>query len=95
MTNLEEKVRQRVKRLRSFYSAVIYYVIVNLILLVINLIFDPQDLWFYWVAIVWGIILIIQGLNTFSIRDTFVGEKWEQRKTEELLEKEKKKKRHE
>jgi predicted nucleic acid-binding Zn ribbon protein len=87
-----EKARKRVKKMRSFYSSLSSYIVVNIILVVVNLIFDPYNLWFYWVTLFWGIALIIQGLNTFTIKDSFLGDKWEEAKIQEILEKEKKKK---
>ena len=94
--NEEEKQFQRaqahVRRVRGFYSSVITYILVNLLLLVINLISDPQSLWFYWVTIIWGIVLIFQAFNTFTIKNRFLGEEWEKKKIDELMKQEKKKK---
>lgn len=91
--NMEEddkvkRVRERVRRIKSFYSNVITFVLVNILLLVINLITDPRNLWFYWVTLIWGAILILQAINLFTIRDRFLGKAWEEKKTRELLDKE-------
>ena len=96
MTKEEDRLRRvqnRVKRIRNFYSSVITFILVNILLIIINLLTSPHDLWFYWVTIIWGVILIIQAINTFTIRDPFLGERWEERKIQDLLEKEKEKER--
>jgi hypothetical protein len=85
-----KKAQARVRRIKSFYSNVITYVLVNILLIVINLISNPHHLWFYWVSLIWGCVLVIQGINTFTIRDHFLGEEWEEKKIRELMDKEKK-----
>lgn len=87
----DEKIRNRVRRIRNFYSSLLTFVGVNILLLVINFIFMPRDLWFYWVTIVWGVIILIQAINTFTIKNEFLGQEWEERKIKELKAKAKKK----
>ena len=38
------------------------YVLVNLILIAVNLIFTPDKLWFYWPLLGWGIGILAHGL---------------------------------
>ena len=38
------------------------YVLVNLILIAVNLIFTPDRLWFYWPLLGWGIGILAHGL---------------------------------
>ncbi len=80
-----KKAKKRVAKLRSFYSNLITFILVNVLLLAINLIVDPQSLWFYWVALIWGVILIVQAFNTFTIRDSFLGDEWEQKKLKKMM----------
>ncbi|MCP5469859.1 MAG: 2TM domain-containing protein [Chlamydiales bacterium] len=80
-----KKAKKRVAKLRSFYSNLITFILVNVLLIIINLIADPHSLWFYWVTLIWGIILIVQAFNTFTIRDSFLGEEWERKKVEKML----------
>ncbi|MCC5831750.1 MAG: 2TM domain-containing protein [Chlamydiales bacterium] len=87
-----KRAQARVRRVRGFYSNLISYVIVNLILVVINLVLSPRDLWFYWVTLIWGAVLVIQAFNTFTIKDNFLGEEWEEKKINDLVKKEKSKK---
>lgn len=85
-----KRAQSRVRRIKSFYSSLITFIVVNIVLIVINLITNPYHLWFYWVTIIWGCILIVQAINTFTIRDRFLGEEWEERKIKEIMDREKK-----
>lgn len=87
----EERIRKRVKKIRTFYSSLTTYIAINLLLIVINLLSSPDTLWFYWVTLIWGVGMIVQAFNTFTIRDKFLGEEWEKKKVKDLLEKEQKK----
>ncbi|MBS0624277.1 MAG: 2TM domain-containing protein [Verrucomicrobia bacterium] len=84
-----KKARARVARLRGFYTNLISYVSINILLLIINLLTSPRSLWFYWVAAIWGIVLVIQGLSLFTIKDSFLGEEWEKRKIRDILNRDK------
>jgi peptidoglycan biosynthesis protein MviN/MurJ (putative lipid II flippase) len=47
------------------------YVIVNLILIAVNLLFTPQHIWFFWPLLGWGIGLLAHGLAVhFSKEET-------------------------
>lgn len=88
-----KRAQARVRRVRGFYSSLITYILVNLLLLVINLVTSPNSLWFYWVSIIWGFVIVVkQAFNTFTIKDRFLGDEWEQKKIDELIKKERKKK---
>lgn len=84
------KARERVRALRGFYTHLLSYVVVNAILVVINLVTSPGTLWFYWVTLFWGLGLIFHALDVFTIQGRFLGEEWEDRKVEELMEEKKK-----
>lgn len=83
----EQNARIRVRKIRQFYNNLITFILVNVLLVVINLFISPHDLWFYWVTIIWGVVLFVQALNTFTIRDQFLGNEWEDKKVKEMLEK--------
>lgn len=83
----EQNARIRVRKIRQFYNNLITFFLVNILLVVINLLVSPHDLWFYWVTAIWGIVLIVQAINTFTIRDQFLGNEWEEKKVKEMLEK--------
>ena len=88
----QARIQARVRKLRIFYSNLITFVLVNVLLLIINLIASPHDLWFYWVTIVWGIVMLVQVFNSFTIRDQFLGEEWEKKKVQEIMDRGKSKK---
>lgn len=87
----KEKIRRSVRQKKSFYSSLVSYFFVNVLLAVINFLTDPDHLWFYWVSAVWGVVLIFQAFNIFLFNSHLFGDEWEKRKVNELLEKKKKK----
>lgn len=77
-----ERAQKRVKELKSFYGNLISYCIVIPGLIIINLITSPDDIWFYWPMLGWGIGIAAHGMNVFAI-----GRTWEEKKIREILEK--------
>lgn len=84
-----QRIRERVRKIRNFYQNLITFFLVNVLLLVVNLLTNPRQLWFYWVTAIWGIVLLFQGFDTFTIKNRLMGDDWEKKKIQELLEKEK------
>jgi len=82
-----KKARKRVDELKGFYEHLIVYVAVNLMLVFINLVTSPNQLWFYWVTVFWGIGLIWHAISVYGKR----GKKWEEKKIKEIMEKEERK----
>ena len=60
---------------RSFILHLILYITVNPLLIVINLLYSPQILWFYYPLIGWGFGLIMHYLFTFHWIDKILKEK--------------------
>ncbi len=87
-----QKAKTRVRKMRHFYTNVVTYFLVNIILIIVNLLVDPGELWFYWVTLIWGIVLIVQAFNIFTIRDSVLGDAWEKKKINELMDKDDKNK---
>ena len=85
-----EKAKERVKELKGFYSNLVSYITINVILIIINLVTSPESLWFYWVTIFWGIGILIHASKIFIIKGKFLGEDWEEKKIKEIMEKEEK-----
>ncbi len=83
-----EKAKKRVEEIRSFYSHLFVYVVVNAGLFLLNIITSPRSLWFYWVLIGWGIGLAIHALNLFGT-EKILGRDWEEKKIKEFMEKDK------
>jgi len=89
--NEEDKyylAKKKVENIKGFYGNLIAFVVVNAVLLFINLYTSPQNLWFYWPLMWWGIGVVFHGLKVFEVFPT-VGKDWEERKIKEFMEKEK------
>jgi hypothetical protein len=82
-----DRAKTHVRSLRSFYLHVSTYLIVNLFLLAINLIRDPDHLWFYWVALGWGIGLVAHAYLVFGSHRLF-GADWQEHKIHDELDRE-------
>jgi hypothetical protein len=82
-----ERARKRVEALRGFYIHLGVYVLVNAGLVLLNLITSPNNLWFYWPLLGWGIGLGAHALTVFGSERWF-GPDWEERKIQELLDQE-------
>lgn len=83
-----QKAKRKAKRLRKFYSGLIGYITVNIILIVINLVTSPGSLWFYWVTVFWGIAIVIDAVKAFG---GVYDEDWEEKKARKIIEEEEKK----
>ncbi|MBX9705845.1 MAG: 2TM domain-containing protein [Gammaproteobacteria bacterium] len=81
---LQQEAQHYVTKLRRFYKSLWTYIIVNAILVVINLTTSPNHLWVYWVAIIWGIFIIIQAFFTFG-PGTQLSKSWEAKKISEYI----------
>ena len=46
-----KRAKARVEELKGFYSHLIAYVTVNIMLVSINLVTSPNALWFYWITV--------------------------------------------
>ncbi|SEW42946.1 2TM domain-containing protein [Chryseobacterium wanjuense] len=80
-----ERATRRVKELKGFYGNLTSYCLVIPFLVFLNLLTSPDQLWFYWPMLGWGIGLVAHGINTFGI-----GRNWEEKKIRELMEEERK-----
>jgi cell division protein FtsW (lipid II flippase) len=85
----EQEARQYVRKLKSFYQQLTTYVVVNIVLIIINLVVDPHELWFYWVLIFWGIGIALQAINIFGPKKKF-NKSWEDKKVKDYMKKNKK-----
>jgi hypothetical protein len=52
----------------AFHRHVMIYIVVNVLLVAVNLLKDPNHLWFQWGILGWGIGLLVHGLNVYSYR---------------------------
>jgi hypothetical protein len=79
-----ERAQARVQELKGFYTHATAYVLVNIGLFVINLL-RGGGWWFYWPLLGWGIGLGIHALSVFAFGGGSFGRDWEERKTRELM----------
>ncbi|WP_346983635.1 2TM domain-containing protein [Chryseobacterium sp. POE27] len=80
-----ERAQKRVKEIKSFYSNLISYCIIIPFLIIINLMTSPDNIWFYFPMLGWGIGVAAHGMSVFAI-----GKSWEEKKIREILEKQNK-----
>ena len=78
------QARQRAGKKLGFYIHLTVYVLVNALLLAINLLTTPENLWFLWSLCGWGVGIACHGLSVFK------GPSVMQRMTERELENERK-----
>lgn len=85
---------KRVKKIKGFYTHAFVYLVINLVIVIINI----QDLevgesYFkvenFITAFFWGIGLLAHALSVF-LPGMILGSNWEERKIQELMEKDKK-----
>ena len=86
------KAVERVEKLKEFYQNLASYCLVIPFLIFINLKFSPGFYWFWFPLFGWGLGLTFHFLevNNYNI---FLGKNWEERKINELMEKENQQKR--
>lgn len=80
------QAKKRVEDIKGFYGNLIAYLIFNGFFLVLNLLTSPNELWFYWPLLGWGVGVVIHGMKVFNYFP-FLNKNWEERKIKELMEK--------
>jgi len=88
--NEEERyyqAKKQVNDIKGFYGNLIAYIIFNGFFLILNLMTSPNELWFFWPLLGWGIGVLFHGMKVFNY-SPFLGKNWEERKIKELMEKE-------
>lgn len=88
-----QEALKRVKKIKGFYTHSIVYLVINIMIVIINIqnlkdgesYFQVQN---FFTAFFWGIGLLAHGLSVF-LPDWILGQNWEDRKINELMEKEK------
>ena len=85
---LYKKASKRVKEIKGFYAHLLIYILVNGgFFLLKGLVWYIGDHQYGWTpAFFWGIGLTIHGIVVFG-KNMFLGPKWEERKTREIMEK--------
>ncbi len=88
-----EKALQRVKKIKGFYTHLVVYLVINLMLVIVNVQnLDQGESYFqfknFQTAFFWGIGLLAHGLSVF-LPNMILGNNWEERKIKELMDKDK------
>jgi len=88
-----DKALKRVKKIKGFYTHLLVYVVINIMIIILNIQgLDKGESYFklenFFTAFFWGIGLLAHGLSTFG-GEIFLGNDWEEKKIQEIMEKEK------
>jgi len=81
-----EKARKKVEMIKWFYIDIGLYVVINLSLFLLNILTTPDNLWFYWVMLAWGIGLTVHAVVVYGFSNV-LGDEWEERKIREIMDK--------
>ena len=83
----ENEIKARAEKIvdekLGFYRHLYSYIIVNVILAIVNILFSPEHWWFMWVSFFWGIGLVCHFVKTFIFFDKF-----DQKYRDSMIEKE-------
>ena len=87
------EAQKKVKKLKGFYSHLMIYVLVNILIIFLNINnLSPGESYFkienFFTAFFWGIGILFHGLSVFG-SNIFFGKNWEDKKIKEFMEKEK------
>ena len=82
-----KKRLEELKELKDFYRKLITYVAVNIGIIIINLVKSPDNLWFYWVTIFWGIGILFHARNIFVPNSKFLGKEWREKQIKKRMKK--------
>lgn len=81
-----QDARKRVEARIGFFIHLAVYVVVNAILIVIDLTTSPNELWFYWPLLGWGIGIAFHAAKVFlPERCAACIDRWVERETEKEL----------
>jgi hypothetical protein len=80
-----EAAKKRVEEIKGLYMHIGLFAIINLGLFAINMITNPDTLWFYWPLLGWGVGVVIH-IFVFVAEGRVLGPEWEGKKVRELME---------
>jgi hypothetical protein len=83
-----QKAKKQVEVIKEFYSHLTFFLIFNAIIIVVNLKYSPNELWFVWTTFSWGIGLFFHATKVFNWFP-FLGKSWEERKIQQFMDEEK------
>jgi len=80
-----KKAKKKVEELKKFYGNLVTYCVINIMLIIINLVTNPDKLWFYWVTIFWGLGILLHASKVFILKGKFLGQEWEEKKIKQIM----------
>lgn len=88
-----QQALNRVKKIKGFYTHLMVYVVINIAIILSTINFDTDGSWnlemrHFSTALFWGIGLVAHGLSVF-LPSFIMGNNWEERKINQIMEKEK------
>lgn len=78
-------VHEKAQDLKQLFSHAVVYVAVNAFLIFVNFMTTPNNIWFYWVLIGWGIGLAFHWLDVMNYNP--INEKWAEEEAKKILKK--------
>ncbi|MHC5201603.1 2TM domain-containing protein [Myroides sp. LJL119] len=78
------QAKKKVAKIKKFYSHLTVYIMVNVFLIILNLLTEPNFMWSFIVLFAWGISIVVQGMQVYNY-SFFLGEDWESKKIKEYI----------
>ncbi len=82
-----QKAKKQVDELKGFYSHLLCYIFVMIVIVYINLKYTPEILWFTWTLLGWGIGLFFHAVRVFNFFPYF-NKEWEEKKIQAFMKEE-------
>lgn len=73
-----------VRKLKEFNVHLAEFIAIIAFLAIMNFVLSPQRVWVTWVALAWGVALLVQGLSVFG-KVPFLSVHWERQQVERYL----------
>lgn len=68
-TGSYERARRRAKAKYGFFVHAVVYAAVMLLLVVVNVVTSPGNIWFIWPLVGWGLAVALHGARAFLLSD--------------------------
>ena len=82
-----EAARTKMLAVKGFYRHLFFYILFNLCFFLINIKTSPNDLWFFWPLLFWGLAVISHASTVFGFGfGKFLGKNWEEKKIKKYME---------
>lgn len=80
-----KRAKRRLEDVKGFYTNLFSYIVINIFLFIINIVFTPGTWWFLFPLIFWGIGVLFHFLGVFVFEKRVFGKKWEEKKIKEYM----------